>query len=199
MVQTCNDWDHLFLVDHTGKHLRPVQWANQQFDRYKDHVAGKYVFLLDDDGWLFANGFVEVVRDKILKTKADALLVKVNTVDLNGVRQVWPKDELFNINWAQGQRPPQWIGTGYNFIVSNEVWKRHIYHYDYAPGGDWWFASALIADDIHIDKLNVIGAKSNGRGCGVLFEKCNDDWWFGVAEQFGIEWVEGDVWQLKGQ
>ena len=48
----------------------------------------------------------------------------------------------------------------------------------------------MILDDIKMDKLNVVGATSKGRGCGVMFEKCKADWWNRVAQKFSIESID---------
>jgi len=43
--QTSDEWEQLFLVDHTGRHKGdPIVWANAQFERYQHLPEGDYVY-----------------------------------------------------------------------------------------------------------------------------------------------------------
>jgi len=105
---------------------------------------------------------------------------------------------MWNLNWEAGERPKRYVGTGYCVLVRTDVWRKHIHHYQHAPGGDWHFTNALITNDHSFHRLDLLAAGSMGRGCGVLFEKCGSDWFDLIQEKYHPEHVTEDVWRLSG-
>lgn len=157
--------------------------------------------MLDDDGQLHDKGFIKHAK-AVAERKPGAILVKVQALAMDGITHIWPKPECWNLNWAGGQRPrgKEWKGTGYNLVTRQDIWRKFIGNYDYAPGGDWFFAQAVFKSGVPIVRLDIVASKGEGRGCGVLFEKCKDDWFDRVAKKLDLECLsmEDDVWRLTG-
>lgn len=200
-AQTDPDWEHLLLVDHTGRHeIDPILWANRQFARYAHLVSGEYVYMLDDDGYLLSADFVRDLKRRAT-ADPDVILVKTDTQQTDGRRYVYPEPAIWQIDWEGGVRPQEWSGTGSCVVVKGELWQEQVAHYEHAPGGDWHFVSSLIESGATFARLNTVAIRSNGRGCGVLFEKCGDDW-FNEAYVQGLECfarIIDEVWGHNGK
>lgn len=200
LAQTCQDVEQIFLVDKVGRHNEnPILWANTQLETYADRVDGEYVYTLDDDGHLGDIETVESIKQTAeLFKRPGVILVKTSAVSLGGTPGIWPKSDIWNIEWERGQRPEKWVGNGYCVVVRSDVWKKHIKAYQYAHGGDWMFITELCKDgSISFVRLNIIAAVGHGRGAGVLFEKCGRDWFEKVAKKFGIQQVNDGDWRLQ--
>lgn len=197
VCQTSKDFEQLLVVDRTGRHdIDPILWANQQFERYADCVRGEYVYMLDDDGFLLDRTFIEEAKFVLDFVKSDVLLVKMSTYNLDKRWRIHPEPPMWNLDWEGGERPEKWIGAGYCVVVRADIWRRHIHHYQHAPGGDWHFITALMNNGYSVQRANVMAGGSKGRGCGVLFEKCDDNWFDPFIERYELEHVRDDAWRL---
>jgi hypothetical protein len=190
----------LFVVDQTGRHDEdPVLWANKQFERYAHLVEGRYVYPLDDDGLLVDPRMVEILYTRAAEAVwPNAMLVKMRSFNLDKVWRTHPMDNIWDMNWEDGDRPNYWVGTGFNIVTRTDTWHSHLYHYQHAPGGDHKYITSLIEDvDLRIAKCDVMASESPGRGCGVLTEKCKDGWFEPFVAQLDLEQIEEDVWRLR--
>jgi hypothetical protein len=195
-AQTSGDWEQLFLVDRTGRHdTDPIVWANRQFERYADCIQGDYVYMLDDDGLLIEPAFVRLL-DKTAGARPDVVLVKMRTFNLDQRWRVHPGPQIWDLDWEGGQHPPKWVGNGFCVVVRASVWRDHITHYQYAPGGDWHFVTSLIKAGRSFARLDAVVSESPGRGCGILFEKCGSDWWQPFPQFLDLEHVRDGAWRM---
>jgi hypothetical protein len=198
--QTSGNWEQLFVVDQTGRHDEdPVLWANKQFERYAHLVRGQYVYPLDDDTSLVDPRMVEMLSTRAGETVwPNAILVKMRSFNLDKLWRVHPMDNIWDLNWEEGDRPNYWIGTGLNIVTRTNVWKSHLHHYQYAPGGDHKYISSLIQNtDLRIVKCDVMAAENPSRGCGVLTEKCRDGWFEPLVAQLDLDQIDENVWRLN--
>lgn len=202
LAQTCHDIEQVFLVDKSGNHPEGnILWANRQFALYKDRVIGHYVFPLDDDGVLVDPTFI--AKLKAFAEGAgwpDVVLVR-SQVPLRGGRiGELPPDDIWNVNWEMWERPDDFLGHAYNYVVRDDWWRAKIRAYVNADhGGDWTFADALFTGGAEVMRLHgVYSARSLQRGRGKVFEKdCPPDWFAQVARRFGIEDLGGGDWRLR--
>lgn len=200
LKQTSEDWEQIFLVDLTGKHKGdPIVWANAQFERYQHLPKGGYVYPLDDDGWLVDVRFVELIQRCARKSFGpEVILVKNRTFNLDRVLRIHPHYKIWGLDWEDGERPGYWVGTGANVVTRTDVWKRHLKHYQYSPGGDHRYISSLIRDEkLRFARQDVLSTESSGRGCGVLTEKCKEDWFAPIAAFYRMEQLEPNAWRLR--
>ena len=198
--QSSAAWEQLFVVDQTGKHDEdPVLWANRQFERYAHLVKGQYVYPLDDDGSLVDNRAVEIMAIAAAEnTWPDVLLVKMRSFNLDKIWRTHPIENIWSLDWENGDRPDFWIGTGFNIVTRTDTWLSHIYHYQYAPGGDHKFITSLIKNEnVRFARCDVMASESPGRGCGVLKEKCKKGWFEPFVAQLDLEQIDDNVWRLQ--
>ena len=198
--QTSGNWEQLFVVDQTGRHDEdPVLWANKQFERYAHLVEGQYVYALDDDALLVDPRAVEMLCARAGEAIwPNAILVKMRMFNLDKLWRTHPFDNIWDLNWEEGDRPNYWVGTGLNIVTRADTWKSHVPYYQYAPGGDHRYISSLIQDvDLRIAKCDVMAAENPGRGCGVLTEKCRDGWFEPLVAQLELEQIDENVWRLQ--
>jgi glycosyltransferase involved in cell wall biosynthesis len=193
--QSCKDWEQLFLVDPDGRHEDPILWANQQFSRHEGYVSGEYVCALDDDGVLIDENAFAVVKETV-SDEPDVVMVRISTLGTDGKYHVWPKDEVWDLNWEEGERPDRWAGNGYNVYTRSAVWRDHLSFYQNTRGGDWHYITSLLDGDLYIKRADVLSGKSMMRGAGVIFEKCGPYWFDEVAEEFGLKMLAENVWRL---
>ena len=196
MAQDGDDWEQILLVDPDGKHRGdPILFANRQFVRYADHVCSGYVYPLDDDAYLVDDTFVSTLKRRALG-EPDVILVKMRIFNLDKLWRVHPEPHIWNLNWEAGQRPNRWIGTGPCVVTKRQVWRKNIHHYQHAPGGDWHYITSLLKQDLKIWRLDMVATEAPGRGCGVIFEKCDDDWFKPIRTEYDLERVAKNVWRL---
>jgi hypothetical protein len=195
-AQDSDDWEQLFLVDPSGRHKGdPILFANKQFARYAKYVQGDYVYPLDDDVFLIENAFVSTLQRRALD-HPDAILVKARVFNLDQRWRVHPEPPIWNLSWEAGQRPKHWVGTGPCIISRQAVWRRNIEHYQHTPGGDWHYITSLLRQNLRIGRLNMVASEAPERGCGVIFEKCDNDWFKPIKEDYELERVAKYVWRL---
>jgi hypothetical protein len=183
----------LFLVDQYGRGLK---WANQQFERHADVPQGKYVYHLDDDGYMYDLGFVaHLKRFAHNADEPDVILVRSQRK-----RDLLPPPEVWEMGWEHGERPAFWIGSGYCFVVKRELWQANVWRYyqgqdeAWYSGGDWHFMSGLAQLNINISRLDVRAGSGERARCE--FENRNGDWLDMFSDSQYIQLGE-DVWRLR--
>lgn len=199
LLQDDPDWEQLLLVDRTGRHdIDPILWANEQFGHHADLVRGQYVYMLDDDCYLVDRRFVSKLKRKAV-TDPDLILVKTNTRQIDGKRHIYPARRIWNLKWECGRRPKKWSGSGSCVVVKRHLWQQHIPQYHHTPGGDWYFVTSLLDSGVSVVRLNVVVMFSaSGRGCGVLFEKCDHDWFDTLKYHKRLTHLRHDAWVHSG-
>lgn len=199
-AQTSQNWEQLLLVDRLGRHnIDPILWANTQFQRYANRIRGDYIYTLDDDGYLLDSHLVDRLGKHVhAKNHPTAVLVRMRMFNLDNTWRTWPDDKTWALDWERGRRPEKWVGTGTSIITRADVWREHISNYQHSPGGDWHFITSIIErDDLRITKLNIFGASSPGRGCGIIFEKCGFDWFNPFPERYDLHHLGDDAWEMR--
>lgn len=109
-----------------------IWWANQQIMHAADLIKGQYVFVLDDDDFLICDSFIAELKDLIENASSppDIIFVK-GYIDLR----------LMPLRW---ELPPQRGGIGApNFIVKNNVFKRHAKAWNIDRAGDAHFIESV--------------------------------------------------------
>jgi len=201
-AQTCHDWEQIFIVDRVGMGLK---WANQQFDACHHRVAGRYVVMLDDDGFLVDPTFLASVAQMIQRCAPGAILVKsLDPMYVSDIQQMLlPPPEVWDLAWERGVRPSDWIGNGYNFITRANLWKARTHCYwegmgeEWFYGGDWHYANSLCAADTLIVRVDSVGGGADYRGYGKTTEDVGDGWFEQVAAQFHLVHLGDDDWRLR--
>lgn len=143
--QTSQDFEHIFLVDDTGK---GYAYANAQFFRHKEKVTGDFVFLLDDDDYLIEPNFIKYIKDIVIRSSPDVIMVKMQTeAHIFPMKNVWKKKPISGS-----------IGTSC-FVVSNKVYQRHIKAFAQSCGGDYHFIKEVFNHNYKIYWFNKIVAR----------------------------------------
>lgn len=199
-AQSCRDWEQFFIVDDSGKDHPGgnVLWANAQFYHHRERINSRYVVLLDDDGEMINDGFLEIVKRKaIAEDLPEAILIRSVSPKKGGGYHKLPSEEVWRLKWDMGERPAFWYGHGYNWVVRADVFKALVHYYIKPRGGDWYFTTSMIRAGVTFVKCNVIGMRSVSRGKGVVFEDAKPGWFRGAAKELGIKrYARGD-WRLK--
>jgi hypothetical protein len=108
------------------------------------------------------------------------------------------------LDWENGERPGYWIGSGYCFIVKQELWAAQAWRYyhgqgtDWTSGGDWHFMTGLIDLNVRIVRLNMEGA-TGVRARARAFERPTNNWFGSIIKRYHLEEITTDVWRLTGE
>jgi hypothetical protein len=151
--QTDQDYEHILLIDHTG---RGVDWANTQFDRYKDYVQGCWVYMIDDDDFLATPHFIADIRRIATQNNPDIMMCRVD----HGRLGVLPPNDIWGYKPQSGR-----IGTS-SVIVKAEIWKRHIHTFTTAYDGDYCFIRTLFEMGYRIHWHDAVVAKIHRQSRG---------------------------------
>lgn len=200
--QTCNDCEQVLLIDKSGNHPEGnVLWANTQFSKCLDKIDGIYVMALDDDGRFIRKNHLEKVKNHILESDfPEVVLVRSHTIKNIATNEYHylPPDDVWNLDWDNGERPQSWCGNGYNWVVREDVFRAMAKNYSHAPGGDWHFMTSLIVSGAFFSKCDSVGGESMSRGKGKKFEDCYGDYWIkALSRRFGLKCVSEDDWRLQ--
>jgi len=126
-AQTCNDYEHIFIVDDEG---RGVAWANWALQLAQP--AGDYVLVLDDDDKLTDPEAIA----KLKEATADNPDLVIFKADHDGLG-ILPSPLIWGRAILRGH-----IGSC-DFITSREQWYQHIHHFAQPECGDFSFLNAL--------------------------------------------------------
>ena len=125
--QTDQDFQTLCLIDDKG---RGIPWANKNLKHTKQHVKGKYVYMLEDDDELQYNDLVKDLKAIVKGANPHVVMVKAL---IEG--KAYPSSMVWHNKPIISQ-----IGTPC-FIVSNEVYQKHVHAEDVQKCGDYHFIS----------------------------------------------------------
>lgn len=142
--QTDQDFEHIFIVDDVG---RGIGWANKQFYTHRDEIKGEYVYLVDDDSVIIDRDFVASIKETVLATSADVIMVK----QLTASRGIYPTENVWTSHIPVGGE----IACG-NFCVSNAVYQKHIKSFGRRSAGDFNFIRAVLGDDYKVEWLDRV-------------------------------------------
>jgi glycosyltransferase involved in cell wall biosynthesis len=194
LSQTCQDIEQLFLVDHKRS---GIQAADKSLYKYREHVLGDFVYILDDDCWLINPSFVGGI-----KAAAEMGTVRYGLFMVESRRPPGPpsNETIFPTRrvW-NSQQPVHGTTNCLCYVANSTLWKSHIHNFGTKPwGGDWWFLEAMLhasPETLWIPGI-VSESRQLGRGRPDSFETSKDDWFQPVAEEYNLEHVKGDVWRL---
>lgn len=187
-AQHYGNWEILILADEVGQHKGGnILWANQQFDRHKEKIDGRYVLALDDDGEFKYRDFLSRVYARILEADyPECVLVRSLSPNKQFNYVKLPAEPVWRVDWEAGQRPAFWIGHGYNWVVREDIFKSFAKAYSRNNGGDWHFMTAMINGGVDFCKCEAIGAMTMGRGYGIKFEGCQGTWLAEMIKKLGM-------------
>jgi hypothetical protein len=127
--QTDQDFQTLCLIDDVG---RGIPWANKNLKHTKQHVKGKFVYMLEDDDDFLHDDFIKDLK-KIVSDHSPGVIMCKALIE----GKVFPKPLVWRNKPIISQ-----IGTPC-FIVSNAVYQRHVHAEDVQKCGDFHFLSDL--------------------------------------------------------
>lgn len=110
-AQTDQDFVHTLIVDDVGM---GIAWATEQMAHYAPHLAGNYIFVLDDDDMLTLPTFVAGLKQIAILNAPDCIFVRMD----HGGGRILP-----SARWGKSPRVGE-IGCS-AFVVRREVWQAH--------------------------------------------------------------------------
>jgi hypothetical protein len=152
-AQTDLDYEHLIITDHIG---RGVEWSHTQFAEYAPQINGDYVFILDDDDWLFCDRAISLLKQAAI-SRPELIMVRMR----HNPVLVLPDDE----HWG---KPPElgYIGMS-AFVVRRDVWSANVAEFRPVYHGDFTFISAVYPKCSNVVWLDrVISATQRGHNHG---------------------------------
>jgi len=134
-----NKWEQIIINDNVGK---GVLEANKSFEKVKDLIKGKYVFLLDDDDFIVNENMITDLEQIAQLHKPDVICFKMLIKNHNNcdypLSDVWEKE------------PKAGSIGGSCFVVSKEVYNKFIHHFGVYPMGDFNFINEVFKYDINV-------------------------------------------------
>lgn len=146
--QTCNDYEHIFLVDEQG---RGVLAANRFFYEYRHLVRGKYVYMYDDDTYFLDNRLFEKL--KVMGQDEHGILFFKNLI--GGYVTTGP--------WLEGKLG---LISGNAYAVLSDVWKKHILAFHALPGNPA-FNRELDAANYSLVRIDTVGVTIQKESRGI--------------------------------
>ena len=122
--QTNDNYDHIFIVDDTGKGLHR---ANKSLGENKHRVKGKYVYAIDDDDSLIYTDFVNDVKNIFETHDPDIIIAKINLAG-----NIHPTSEYWRKYPIRGQI------SGACTIYKNDIYKKVIDKHGQSRAGDFF-------------------------------------------------------------
>jgi glycosyltransferase involved in cell wall biosynthesis len=129
-MQSCQDYQHLFIIDHVGE---GVGAANKALSLA--NPAGEYVLVLDDDD-LFTDPDAIAMLKEYAVTEPDLIVFKADHGELG----ILPSARV----WHRRPRPGE-IGSC-DFVTRCDWWQRHIAAFGAPEQGDYAFLMSMWAD-----------------------------------------------------
>lgn len=192
-AQTCHDVEQLFLVDHTRK---GIQAADRALHEHGGQVRGRYVYILDDDGILIHDAFVEMVKGVVEDNSPSPSVVMVKSRRPPGppsMQPIVPTPQAWNSrNLYHG------ACNCLCYVMEATLWRTHIKQFGVKPwGGDWWTLASVLATNPTMYWLDEIVADCRQLGRGKLFETDKADWFAPVAREHNLERITNDIWRMS--
>ena len=110
-AQTDGDWTQTLLIDE-GR--RGIDWATEQFTGYAPHLAGDYVWVLDDDDLCILPTFVAGLKQIATLNAPDVIFVRMD----HGAGRILP-----SARWGKAPRVTE-IGVS-AYVVRRAMWQAH--------------------------------------------------------------------------
>lgn len=136
--------------------------ANQSFHRVFSLIHGQYVFILDDDDYLFDPDFVSQARQLAQAEACDVIMVKERRLPMG---EHLPKGDILP-SAAHWLKPPI-LGqvSASNYIVKRDLWLEHIEVFgQHGYGGDYYFIKKLFDLGCAICWLDIIAVETSHVG-----------------------------------
>lgn len=154
-AQSDQGLEHIFITN-AGQN---VIEANQSFHRAFHFIQGQYVFILDDDDYLFDPSFVSQARQLAQTESCEVIMVKERRLPMEG--HLPEGDILPGPNhWL---KPPILGQVGVsNYAVRRELWLEHIEIFgQHGYSGDYHFIKTLFDLGCAICWLDVVAVETD--------------------------------------
>lgn len=138
-AQTDSDWVQTLLIDDVG---RGINWSHENMGVYAPNLAGKWIWILDDDDLCICPTLVADLKYIAAEHDPDVIMVRMdhgNDVTLPGP-STWGGELIYGQlgvsayivrrgAWQAHSRAltPGWYGSDYSFI--NSIWGNNPAHY----------------------------------------------------------------------
>lgn len=154
------DFEQHFIHDDIGLGLHA---ANTSFQFVKDSVAGKYVFLLDDDDTVRDRLFITKLKAVAREHAPDVIMFK-NIIDLG---ERWPGNIYPTANVWNARPIATQIG-GSCFVVTKEIFRKYIHEFALPQLGDFAFIDAIFTREkkLKVHWLDEIFVETTYKGRG---------------------------------
>lgn len=132
-AQTCQDYEHVFLVDEVGVGIAE---ANRRLTEAQ--VSGEYVYVLDDDDEISDPNFINDLQAIARQHAPDVIMVRSENGELGILPAVWNKrlikDHVDMLN----------------FVVKADVFRQHAHAFaNGSIGGDFTFINDVFEHGIY--------------------------------------------------
>lgn len=129
----------MFIVDNCNPERRGMLWANDQIGVNKKRAIGEFVMILDDDGYLLDDTFVDQV-EKIVSTEARMIIIKSAQ---RRMANTFPRPAF----WGQNRIPAYGKIDSPSTIVRNNLFQKYADRYGgKKQGGDYRFIRACFRE-----------------------------------------------------
>lgn len=144
-AQFDDDYIQTIFDDEIG---RGIGWSYQNLAAYAPNLAGKYIWILDDDDMAVSQTLVGDLKAIAGAHNPDVIMIRMD----HGERGILPGK-----NW---QKPPMIGDIGCSaFVVKRQVWQRHSGFLGSHYAGDFDFISSIFARDYEIYWFDCIASK----------------------------------------
>ena len=147
--QTCQDYEHIFLVDTEGV---GVQKANQACYEHRDVLRGQYVYLYDDDTFFLNPRLLQELQELALANNLPEILLFKNFVGCNVACDPWNESKLGLL-------------SGNAYCLRLDIYQKHIKTYDVLPGNAY-LNREIDAMSYTVAKLDSVGIAIHWEGKG---------------------------------
>lgn len=142
--QTCQDFEHLVIVDDVG---RGISWAQQQLPAHAAYVRGDYVQVLNDDDVLAGPRVVATIQAEALQSGAEIIVHRTDSQEIGIIPDA--------VSWLHG--PVCGHMSDADVTVRRDVWLKYVDAYQSGRyEADYEFLRRLWAGNYRVRWLDMI-------------------------------------------
>jgi len=151
-TQSCQNYEHVFLVDKMGVGIAE---ANRRLINVQ--VSGEYVYILDDDDEITDPNFVNDLQAIANQHAPDVIMVRSE----NGESGILPTCEVWH------QHPIEGRISMLNFVVKTDVFRKHAQAFtEKGFAGDFTFINEVFQNGYNVYWHDCIVARIQRRSHG---------------------------------
>ena len=151
-AQTCQDYEHVFLVDEAGIGIAE---ANRRLSEAQ--ISGEYVYILDDDDEIIDPNFIHDLQAIANQHAPDVIMVRSE----NGESGILPTCKVWH------QRPIEGRISMLNFVVKAGVFKKHAEAFaEKEFAGDFTFINEIFQNGYTVHWHDCVVARIQKRSHG---------------------------------